>query len=48
MVAMSAERPAAEILSHERLRQALVVRDWLLGEAREIRGPNVILEGLVP
>ena len=43
MVAMS-----AEILSHERLREALIVRDWLLGEAREIRGPNAILEDLVP
>ena len=39
-------RPRAEILSNERLRQALAVRDWLLGEAREIRDPNVILEGL--
>jgi adenylate cyclase len=37
---------AADILSHERLRQSLAVRDWLLGEARGIRDPNVILEGL--
>ena len=34
------------ILSNERLRQALAVRDWLLGEAREISDPNVIIEGL--
>ncbi len=40
------EPAAAEILSNERLRQALAVRDWLLGEARGIRDPNVILEGL--
>jgi adenylate cyclase len=36
----------ARILSNERLRQALAVRDWLLGEAREISDPNVIIEGL--
>jgi adenylate cyclase len=36
----------ATILSNERLRQALAVRDWLLGEAREIGDPNVIIEGL--
>ena len=40
------EPAATEILSNERLRQALAVRDWLLGEAREIRDPNIILEGL--
>jgi adenylate cyclase len=34
------------ILSNERLRQALAVRDWLLGEARQISDPNVIIEGL--
>ena len=34
------------ILGNERLRQALAVRDWLVGEAREITDPNVILEGL--
>jgi adenylate cyclase len=34
------------ILSNERLRQALAVRDWLLGEAREIGDPNIIIEGL--
>jgi len=34
------------ILSNERLRQALAVRDWLLGEAREISDPNIIIEGL--
>jgi adenylate cyclase len=36
----------ATILSDERLRQSLAVRDWLLGEAREISDPNVIIEGL--
>jgi adenylate cyclase len=36
----------ATILANERLRQALAVRDWLLGEAREISDPNVIVEGL--
>ncbi len=36
----------ATILSDERLRQALSVRDWLLGDAREIGDPNVIIEGL--
>ena len=46
MAAGFSDRAPAEILSHERLRQALAVRDWLLGEAREIRDPNVILEGL--
>jgi len=46
MAAPAREPAAAEILSNERLRQALAVRDWLLGEAREIRDPNVILEGL--
>jgi adenylate cyclase len=46
MASTSFDRAPAEILSHERLRQALAVRDWLLGEAREIRDPNVILEGL--
>lgn len=45
-VPLPSQRPGAEVLSHERLRQALIVRDWLLGEAREIRDPNVILEGL--
>lgn len=46
MAATFSDRAPAEILSYERLRQALAVRDWLLGEAREIRDPNVILEGL--
>jgi hypothetical protein len=32
----------ATILSNERLRQALAVRDWLVGEEREISDPNVI------
>jgi adenylate cyclase len=39
--------PAPEpvtILSNERLRQSLAVRDWLLGEAREVADPNIILE----
>ena len=34
----------ATILSNERLRQALAVRDWLLGEARAVGDPNIILE----
>jgi adenylate cyclase len=33
-------------ITDERLRQVLALRDWLLGEAHEIRDPNVILEGL--
>jgi adenylate cyclase len=33
-------------LSNERLRLSLTVRDWILGEAREIGDPNVILEGV--
>ena len=37
--------PAAT-LSNERLRLALAVRDWLVGEARDVSDPNVILEGL--
>ena len=41
-----AEPDPAKLLSNERLRQAIAVRDWLLGEARTIRDPNVILEGL--
>jgi hypothetical protein len=32
----------ATILSNERLRLALAVRDWLVGEAHEISDPNVI------
>jgi adenylate cyclase len=42
-MALSAPEPAT-ILSNERLRQSLAVRDWLLGEAREIADPNIILE----
>jgi adenylate cyclase len=42
---LAAVEPAT-ILTNERLRQALAVRDWLLGEAREISDPNVIVEGL--
>jgi adenylate cyclase len=38
--------PNSVPLSNERLRQALAVRDWLLGEAHEISDPNIILEGL--
>ncbi len=34
------------IVSNERLRLALAVRDWILGEAREIGDPNIILEGV--
>jgi adenylate cyclase len=34
------------ILSDERMRLSLAVRDWLLGEAREIGDPNIILEGV--
>ncbi len=41
-----AEPDPAKILSNDRLRQTLAVRDWLLGEARMIRDPNVIPEGL--
>lgn len=33
-------------LPHDRFRQAVAIRDWLLGEAREIRDPNIILEGI--
>jgi len=33
-------------LSNERLRLSLAVRDWILGEAREIGDPNIILEGV--
>src|SRR5262245_3177208 len=36
----------AETLSTERLRLTLAVRDWLVGEARDIADPNVIIEGL--
>jgi len=28
------------------MRLSLAVRDWLLGEAREIGDPNIILEGV--
>ena len=33
-------------LSNERLRLSLAIRDWILGEAREIGDPNIILEGV--
>jgi adenylate cyclase len=36
----------ATILSNERLRLTLAVRDWLVGEAHEISDPNVIIESL--
>jgi len=36
----------ATILTDERLRLSLAVRDWILGEAREIGDPNIILEGV--
>src|SRR6478735_1442538 len=29
-----------------RLRALLAIRDWILGEAREIGDPNIILEGV--
>jgi adenylate cyclase len=41
-----ASSESATILSNERLHQALAVRDWLVGDAREISDPNIILEGL--
>jgi adenylate cyclase len=41
-----AEPDPTKLLSNGRLRQAIAVRDWLLGEARTIRDPNIILEGL--
>jgi adenylate cyclase len=34
------------VLSDERLRASLAIRDWILGEAREIGDPNIILEGV--
>ena len=41
-------RPSANLstLPLERLRSAVAISDWLLGGAREIRDPNIILEGL--
>lgn len=45
MVAKKTRDPALD-LPHRRLRQAVAIRDWLLGEAREIRDANIILEGL--
>lgn len=33
-------------LPEDRFRKAVAIRDWLLGEAREISDPNIILEGL--
>lgn len=33
-------------LPEERFRQAVAIRDWLLGDARQISDPNIILEGL--
>ena len=33
-------------LSEDRFRQAVAIRDWLLGDARQISDPNIILEGL--
>jgi adenylate cyclase len=46
MAVVLATSEPATLLSNERLRQALAVRDWLVGEAREISDPNVIIEGL--
>jgi adenylate cyclase len=34
------------VLSNERLCASLAIRDWILGEAREIGDPNIILEGI--
>jgi hypothetical protein len=31
------------VLSNGRLRASLAIRDWILGEAREIGDPNIIL-----
>ena len=39
-------RAPATIISNERLRLSLAVRDWILGEAREIGDPNIILESV--
>jgi adenylate cyclase len=36
----------AATLSDERLRLCLALRDWLVGEARDIGDPNVIIEGV--
>jgi adenylate cyclase len=36
----------AATLSDERLHLSLVLRDWMVGEARDIGDPNVIIEGL--
>ncbi len=33
-------------LPEDRFRQAVAIRDWLLGDARQISDPNIILEGL--
>ena len=38
--------PSPNVLSNERLRASLAIRDWILGEAREIGDPNIILEGV--
>jgi hypothetical protein len=45
-MADSAPEPTT-ILSNERLRQALAVRDWLLGEAREVAEDRAIAQGVV-
>jgi adenylate cyclase len=41
-----AHRESDVVLSNERLRASLAIRDWILGEAREIGDPNVVLEGV--
>ena len=41
-----AQGEPALVLSNERLRASLAIRDWILGEAREIGDPNIILEGV--
>ena len=43
--ASDAETTAVE-LPDDRFRRAVAISDWLLGEARSIRDPNIILEGL--
>jgi adenylate cyclase len=43
------DKPVSDLaatLPDERLRLTLALRDWLVGEARDIGDPNVIIEGL--
>ena len=46
MIMVTPQPSPTTILSDERMRLSLAVRDWLLGEAREIGDPNIILEGV--